>query len=90
MSSYSESHSWTSGSVALDLANTRENGRCWAIWPLLGIAVSPKGNALALRAGCALFVTNDTDFRRVEGLPISSWMISSRKRVKYESEVDPS
>ena len=46
--------------------------------------------ATALRAGCALFVTNDTDFRRVEGLPISSWMISSRKRVKYESEVDPS
>ena len=46
--------------------------------------------AIALRAGCALFVTNDTDFRRVEGLPISSWMISSRKRVKYESEVDPS
>ena len=26
--------------------------------------------ATALRAGCALFVTNDTDFRRVEGLPI--------------------
>ncbi len=24
----------------------------------------------ALRAGCALFITNDTDFRRVEGLPI--------------------
>ena len=46
--------------------------------------------ATALRAGCALFVTNDTDFLRVEGLPISSWMISSRKRVKYESEVDPS
>ena len=26
--------------------------------------------ATALRAGCALFITNDTDFRRVEGLPI--------------------
>ena len=26
--------------------------------------------ATALRAGCALFVTNDTDFRRVEGLPV--------------------
>ena len=26
--------------------------------------------ATTLRAGCALFVTNDTDFRRVEGLPI--------------------
>lgn len=26
--------------------------------------------ATALRAGCALFVTNDTDFRRVQGLPI--------------------
>ena len=26
--------------------------------------------ATALRANCALFVTNDTDFRRVEGLPI--------------------
>ena len=26
--------------------------------------------ATALRAGCDLFVTNDTDFRRVEGLPI--------------------
>ena len=26
--------------------------------------------ATALSAGCALFVTNDTDFRRVEGLPI--------------------
>ena len=26
--------------------------------------------ATALRAGCALFVTNDTDFRRVDGLPI--------------------
>lgn len=26
--------------------------------------------ATALRSGCALFVTNDTDFRRVEGLPI--------------------
>ena len=25
--------------------------------------------ATALRAGCALFITNDTDFRRVEGLP---------------------
>lgn len=25
--------------------------------------------ATALRAGCALFVTNDTDFRRVRGLP---------------------
>ncbi len=26
--------------------------------------------ATALRAGCALFVTNDTDFRRVAGLPV--------------------
>ena len=26
--------------------------------------------AMALRADCALFVTNDTGFRRVEGLPI--------------------
>ena len=26
--------------------------------------------ATALSAGCALFVTNDTDFRRVQGLPI--------------------
>ena len=26
--------------------------------------------ATALRAGCALFITNDTDFRRVEDLPI--------------------
>ena len=26
--------------------------------------------ATALRAGCALFITNDTDFRRVQGLPI--------------------
>ena len=26
--------------------------------------------ATALGAGCTLFVTNDTDFRRVEGLPI--------------------
>ena len=26
--------------------------------------------ATALGAGCALFVTNDTDFRRVEGLPV--------------------
>ncbi len=26
--------------------------------------------ATAMRAGCALFITNDTDFRRVEGLPI--------------------
>ena len=26
--------------------------------------------ATALRAGCAVFVTNDTDFRRVEGLPV--------------------
>ena len=25
--------------------------------------------ATALRAGCALFITNDTDFRRVAGLP---------------------
>ncbi len=24
----------------------------------------------ALRAGCALFVTNDTDFRRIQGLPV--------------------
>ena len=27
--------------------------------------------ATALRAECALFVTNDTDFRRVQGLPIA-------------------
>ena len=26
--------------------------------------------ATALRAGCALFITNDTDFRRVEDLPV--------------------
>jgi len=26
--------------------------------------------ATALRAGCALFVTNDTDFRRVTDLPV--------------------
>ena len=26
--------------------------------------------ATALRAGCALFVTNDTDFRRVQNLPV--------------------
>ena len=26
--------------------------------------------ATALSAGCALFVTNDTDFRRVDGLPL--------------------
>ncbi len=26
--------------------------------------------ATALQAGCALFVTNDTDFRRVQGLPV--------------------
>ena len=26
--------------------------------------------ATALRTGCALFITNDTDFRRVEGLPV--------------------
>ena len=26
--------------------------------------------ATALRAGCELFITNDTDFRRVEGLPV--------------------
>lgn len=26
--------------------------------------------ATALRAGCALFITNDTDFRRIQGLPI--------------------
>ena len=26
--------------------------------------------ATALRAGCALFITNDTDFRRLEDLPI--------------------
>ena len=26
--------------------------------------------ATALRAGCALFVANDTDFRRVQGLPV--------------------
>ena len=26
--------------------------------------------ATALRAGCTLFITNDTDFRRVEGLPV--------------------
>ncbi len=27
--------------------------------------------ATALRAGCAAFITNDTDFRRVEGLPVT-------------------
>ena len=26
--------------------------------------------ATALRAGCALFITNDTDYRRVDGLPV--------------------
>ena len=26
--------------------------------------------ATAIRAGCALFITNDTDFRRVWGLPV--------------------
>ena len=26
--------------------------------------------ATALQAGCALFITNDTDFRRVQGLPV--------------------
>ena len=26
--------------------------------------------ATALRAGCALFITNDTDFHRVQGLPV--------------------
>lgn len=26
--------------------------------------------ATALRAGCRLFITNDTDFRRVQGLPV--------------------
>ena len=26
--------------------------------------------ATALRADCALFITNDTDFRRVEDLPV--------------------
>ena len=26
--------------------------------------------ATALRVGCAAFITNDTDFRRVEGLPV--------------------
>ena len=26
--------------------------------------------ATALRAGCVAFITNDTDFRRVEGLPV--------------------
>ena len=26
--------------------------------------------ATALRAGCTLFVTNDTDFRRVDDLPV--------------------
>ena len=26
--------------------------------------------ATALRASCALFITNDTDFRRVQGLPV--------------------
>ena len=26
--------------------------------------------ATALRAGCALFITNDTDFRRAQGLPV--------------------
>ena len=36
-----------------------------------GLATSDSLHAAtARRAGCALFVTNDTDFRRVEGLPI--------------------
>ena len=26
--------------------------------------------ATAFRAGCTLFITNDTDFRRVQGLPV--------------------
>lgn len=26
--------------------------------------------ATALRAGCSLFITTDTDFRRVDGLPV--------------------
>ena len=26
--------------------------------------------ATALRTNCALFITNDTDFRRVQGLPV--------------------
>ena len=27
--------------------------------------------ATAIRAGCTLFITNDTDFRRVQGLPLA-------------------
>ena len=27
--------------------------------------------ATALRAGCSLFITNDSDFRRVQGLPVA-------------------
>ena len=27
--------------------------------------------ATALLAGCALFITNDADFRRVDGLPVT-------------------
>jgi len=27
--------------------------------------------ATALQAGCALFITNDADFRRVDGLPVT-------------------
>ena len=33
--------------------------------------------ATSLRAGRALFITDDTDFRRVQGLSVPSWMISS-------------
>ena len=29
--------------------------------------------ATALCTSCALFITNDTDFRRVQGLPIVIW-----------------
>ena len=36
-----------------------------------GLAIPDAIHAVtALRSGCALFVTNDTDFRSVEGLPI--------------------
>ena len=36
-----------------------------------GLAIPDAIHAVtALRSGCALFVTNDTDFRSVEGLPV--------------------
>ena len=36
-----------------------------------GLAIPDAIHAVtALRSDCALFVTNDTDFRRVQGLPV--------------------